>query len=186
MRKRTCEDQELIFKIERIGFGLMALQQFPVDERLYDCAGQLIQQAACSAFHYQQPGIYGKFFGHLPEEKPFKEGQIVCFRNRLGQLILAIVARDGWNIREGYCNYRQALNDWVREGNRPEEWTNTTHFPGSDDDEYFVQFGPYDKRMLNFVFVHTMDIIPVQRSLSDKKTSDLKKWHQDYIDSLEM
>ena len=186
MQKRTCDDKELTFKIERIGFGQVAPIQFPVQEWLYDCNGRLLEQASCSAFHYQQPGIYGKFFGHvLSPRRPFMVNQYVTVRNLQGKSVLGIVVSEGLSLECGYSNYQAALDSWVREGNQPEEWVNTPLFPGSDEDEYLVQFGPFTEQMENFAFFHPMNMTPVQRMLSDEETADLKKWHRNYLDYLD-
>lgn len=184
MRKRACGDKELTFKIDRIGFGQMAPVQFPVEEWLYDCTGHLLEQAACSAYHYQQPGIYGKFFGHLSPRRPFMANEYVTVRNLQGQSVLGVVVSEGLSLEYGYSNYQWALDAWVREGNQPEEWLNTTLFPGSDEDEYFVQFGPFTELMENFAFFHPMNMTPVQRILTDEETADLNRWHQDYLNYL--
>ncbi|MDE7386881.1 MAG: hypothetical protein K2N28_07055 [Muribaculaceae bacterium] len=186
MLKRACNDKELTFKIDRIGFGQVASVQFPVEEWLCDCEGKLLEQASCSSFHYQQPGIYGKFFGHvLSPRRPFMVNQYVTVRNRQGQSVLGIVLSEGLSLDWGYRNYRWTLDEWIREGNQPDEWVNTTLFPGSDEDEYFVQFGPFTELMENFAFFHPMNMTPVQRMLSDEETADLKKWHRDYLDYLD-
>lgn len=184
MRTRACGDKELTFKIDRIGFGQMAPVQFPVEEWLYDCTGHLLEQAACSAYHYQQPGIYGKFFGHLSPRRPFMANEYVTVRNLQGQSVLGVVVSEGLSLEYGYSNYQWALDAWVREGNQPEEWLNTTLFPGSDEDEYFVQFGPFTELMENFAFFHPMNMTPVQRILTDEETADLNRWHQDYLNYL--
>lgn len=129
MLKRACDDKELTFKIDRIGFGQMAPVQFPVEEWLYDCSGRLLEQASCSAYHYQQPGIYGKFFGYLSPRRPFMANEYVTVRNLQGQSVLGIVVSEGLSLEYGYRNYQWALDAWVREGNQPEEWLHNP-FPG--------------------------------------------------------
>lgn len=185
MMSRKCDDKNVIFKIDRIGFGQMASRQFPVEEWMYNNEGELLQEASCSRFHYEMPGIYGKFFGHLSPRRPFSCGMYVRVRNKQGQSVLGIVAGESISTRTGYYNYKYALNSWIREGNAPDTWVNTTLFPGSDDDEFFVQYGPYDEMMLNFAFFHPMDMIPVTEILPDEETSDLNKWYQDYLNTLE-
>ncbi len=185
MRKRTCDDHRLTFKIDHLAYGQVGPYQYPVAEWLYSSQGRLLQQSSCSAFHYHKPGIYGKFFGHLSPRRPFMPGQYVTVRNLQGQSVLGLVLTEGTSYEYGYDNYRTTLNEWVRMGNSPETWVNTSVFPGSDEDEYFVQFGPYEEFMQNFGFFHPMTMTPVQRMLSEEETADLKKWHQDYLDAIE-
>lgn len=184
MMSRRCDDLDVTFKIERLGFGQVATRQFPVDEWLYDCQGRLLQRAACSSFHYHTPGIYGKFFGHLPELQPFKEGKPVYMRTGKEEAKLAVVVSEPRSLEEGYENYCQEINYWLREGNAIEDWLDIDDYASSDNDEVFIQFGPYEDWMRNFAFVHPMSLVPVLRPLTPIEEETLTGWYQAYKDSI--
>ncbi len=67
----------LDFEIRHYPFGIMSQTHRYVESWMYDFRGSLIQKSTCSPVHNRQPGIYGKFFGHLPDSLPYRKGDIV-------------------------------------------------------------------------------------------------------------
>lgn len=172
------------FKIERLGFGQLAHNRFPVECWMFDAKGEFVQQSSCSSFHYREPGIYGKFFGHDKSGLPYKRGEIVmiprCFGLYGSQLVLGVVAETPMTLEEEYDSFQTKLVQWVESGHSPESWVDNPDYPGSDDDEYFIQIGRYTAHMGNFHYIHLMDVYPAPKDLPDEILSDLKQWHECY------
>lgn len=171
------------FIIEHLGYGQIDSILFPVKVWMYDADFKLIQQQNYSSFHYHQPGIYGKFFGHLQDEVPYHNGDIVAIRNSTKGRLPAIVVGEPWDITHGYEEYCSTVSLCIRKGKSPSDWVNEQRFSGCDDDEYFLQYGPYDEMMRNFTFAHPMQILPAPSNISKEEKDLLMQWYMDYLAS---
>lgn len=183
MRGIVKDGDSLCFIIEHLGYGQISSTPFPVRAWMYDSDGNLMQQQSYSAFHYHQPGIYGKFFGHLRDELPYHNGDIVAIRNPEKGRLLSIVVGEPWDITHGYEEYCSTVSRCIRKGKSASDWVNEQNFSGSDDDEYFLQHGPYDEMMRNFTFAHPMQIIPAPSDISIEEKNSLMQWYADYLAS---
>ena len=187
MERIAGQSDILAFEIAKFPYGDMADNHFSIDSLQYDSYGRFVQRGSCSAYHYEKPGIYGKFFGHFPERMPYNLGDIVTIiiqerKNSMKYAVLGVVAMHPKTIKEGYSEYKRALKRWVKDGNTPETWLDMPGYSGSDEDEYFIQFGAMDKYMQKFTFINPMSVMPAPDNLPDKVKADLMKWYGEYLD----
>lgn len=179
----------IAFEIEKFPYGVVGYQPNCIDSLQYDSEGSFVQRGSCSAHHYQTPGIYGKFFGHLPDKMPYKVGDIVTIiimgeRRTTKFAVLGVVTDAATTIKEGYDYYKRAMRGWIRGGNTPETWLDMEDYSGSDEDEMFIQFGKLDEYMINFTFVHPMAVMPAPTNLPEKVKADLMSWYAEYLEHL--
>ena len=60
-----------------------------------------------------------------------------------------------------------------------------TGYEGSDDDEMFTQFGPYNEDWSNFTFNNPMSVLPAPENLPEEIKVELRSWHADWLRHLE-
>ena len=178
------------FVIERLPFGQLTHRAFWTEAWMYDAQGRYVQTASCSAADYHKPGIHGKFFGHFPDDLPYRKGDVVVVLRRFhGEAglyaVLGVIAEEPRDIASGYDYYRTLMRKRKRKGLSAEGWLDETDYPGSDDDEYFVQTGAYDELMQDFAFYHPMDVFPLRDTVSDGVMARLMQWHAKYLNSVE-
>lgn len=171
------------FVISRYGFGQLAHNRFPIEEWMYDAKGEFVQHSSCSCFHYMKPGMYGKFFGH--ETLPYKEGDKVMILHRyVGDTqiyaVPGIIIYETDDLRKGYEDYTAHIEDWVSKGNSPATWADETCYPGSDEDEYFVQYGSYDPSEIHFTFQPPTRIFPLPFPLPKEIDDEMNEWYHEY------
>ena len=183
----ASEKEDLcMFKLERLPFGVFESKPFWLEAWTYDSNGNLLQEASCSGAHYRKAGIFGKFFGHLPEKIKWHEGDIVqilhsYFGDIKTYVALGIVAEPPKDTHEGYDNYIYAAKQWIKEGNNPKKWEKMVDYEGSDEDEMFIQFGPYNEDWSNFTFDSPMMVLPAPENLPDEVKAELRSWHADWL-----
>ncbi len=187
MKRLAGQPDILSFEIEKFPYGDITDHHFSIDSLQYDSEGRFVQRASCSAYHYEKPGIYGKFFGHFPDQMPYKIGDIVTViisepMKNMKYAVLGVVAMHPKTIKDGYSEYKSALKAWVKAGNTPETWLDTNKYSGSDEDEYFIQIGAMDKYMQKFTFINPMSVMPAPTNLPEKVKADLMKWYGEYLD----
>ena len=139
------------FVIMRRCFGAKGLGWFYVEYWKYDAAGREYERSACSSAHYGTRTIYGQFLGRFPHQMAYRPGDIVQFgynyRDGHEYETLAVVVGQPRSVAE-CMDYYQSLDEI------PTSKINA----GSDDDEYFLMFGPHNDTMVNYTFVNTFDI----------------------------
>lgn len=187
MKRLAGKPDILSFEIEKFPYGDVANRHFSIDSLQYDSEGHFVQRGSCSVYHYETPGIYGKFFGHFPDKMPYKIGDIVTViisepMKSMKYAVLGVVAMHPKTIKDGYSEYKRALKAWVKDGNAPETWLDMTGYSGSDEDEYFIQIGAMDKYMQKFTFINPMAVMPAPTNLPDKVKADLMKWYGEYLE----
>lgn len=186
MERLAGQPDILAFDINKLPYGDVTDHHFSIDSLQYDGEGRFVQRGSCSFYHYHTPSIYGKFFGHFPDKLPYNIGDIVTIiqsrKNGMKYAVPGIVVMLPKTIKDGYSDYKSALKAWVRKGNTPETWLDINDYWGSDEDEYFIQFGAMDESMAKFTFINPMDVMPPPANLPEKIKADLKKWYGEYLD----
>lgn len=187
MKRLAGQPDILSFEIAKFPYGDMADNHFSIDSMQYDSNGRFMQRGSCSGYHYEKPGIYGKFFGHFPDKLPYKIGDIVTVliserKDSMKYVVLGVIVMHPKTIKDGYAEYRRALKAWVKAGDTPETWLDMTGYSGSDEDEYFIQIGAMDKYMQKFTFINPMSVMPAPDNLPDKVKADLMKWYGEYLE----
>ena len=190
MKEAVGKHNIYAFTVERLLFGLPAHQPYHTQAWMFDAQGEKIQTAACSAAHYNLPGIYGKFFGHFPEEMPYKQGDIVMIppkypKDGMEYGVLGVVAGEPDTIEKGYDCYKTTMRKWIRRNRQPETWLDIAQYPGSDEDEYFIQTGPYDNGFTHCTFRAPMQVFPAPKDLPEATVAELHSWYDGYLKSLE-
>ena len=174
------------FVIERLPFGIIDESPMWVEAWSYDAKGNLIQEASCSAAHQYKPGIYGKFFGHLPENRKWHNGDIVQVFNRYHgdsrtYVTLGIVDGEPDGTDEGYESYHYLVKQMIRDGKNAEDWLETTEFMGVCEDDMSVVFGPLNAAWDYFDFFNPMRVLPAPDNLPDEIKSELRFWYTDAL-----
>lgn len=182
----SVKEDICMFRLERLPFGMFDSKPFWLEAWIYDSRGNLIEEASCSGSHYRKEGIFGKFFGHLPEKIKWREGDIVqilhsYFGDISTYIILGIVAEPPKDTHEGYEGYIYAVKQWIKDGNDPREWAQKADYEGSDEDEILIQFGPYNECWSNFTFDCPMMVLPAPENLPDEVKTELQSWHADWL-----
>lgn len=177
------------FCINRLGYGPLGNHDWYMAYWSYDAKGHEFDHSSCSSYHYRQPGIYGKYLGRFPEEIPFKEGDIVqivtSLHNHWGKLVdhatLGVVVgtprtvKDYW---EGYVEY-------MKNGGDEHEYFENPDHSGTDEEEYFIMYGPLDANMHNFTFRGAREVRPPAYPVPDDVRETLMEYYQDYLQYLE-
>ncbi len=181
------EENVCMFTLERLPFGVFDEEPFWLEAWTFDPAGNLIQEAPCSASHYHKAGIFGKFLGHLPEKIKCHKGDIVqivhkYFGDYKTYMTLGIVIDTPKEVSECFETYINARETWIKDGNKPKDWTEIKAYAGSDDDEMFIQFGPYDEDWRNFTFNSTMMVVQAPENLPDGIKTKLQAWREDWLE----
>lgn len=172
------------FCIDRLGYGPLGNHDWYVAYWSYDATGHEFDHSSCSSYHYNQPGIYGKFLGRFPEEIPFKEGDIVQIvvglHNNLGKLFyystLGVVAgtprtvKDYW---EGYVEY-------MKNGGDEHKYFEEPDHAGTDEEEYFIMYGPFDDDQHNFTFRGAREVRLPAYPVPDNVRETLMGYYQEY------
>ena len=174
------------FFIERLPFGIKGVKPMWLEAWSYDANGNLIQEASCSAAHQDTRGIYGKFFGHLPESLKWHRGHIVQFLNHTHfdqetYSTLGVIVDGPDETNEVYKDYLYVVRKFIRDGKHPDDWLDTTAFGGANDDEIFIQFGPYSPNWTNLDYCNTMMVLPAPEDLPDEVKAELRSWHADWL-----
>jgi|GEM_PF-3066541 len=186
MRALVGKRNIFAFLIKRLPFGQLTHRAFWIEAWMYDLNGKLVQKAACSAADYEKPGIQGKFFGHFPDELPYRKGDVVVVIRRFHKepgmyAVLGVIAEEPRDIANGYDYYRCTMKRRKRKGLPLDNWLDETKYIGSDDDEYFVQTCRYEEEMHDFAFYHPMDIYPLRDPIPDDVRDRLMDWHGQYL-----
>lgn len=181
----SSAEKVCMFRLSRLPFGRFDETPFWLEAWTFDAAGRIIQESPYSATHYNESGIDGKFFGYLPEKIRWRKGQIVSilhsyFQDSRYYATLAIVVDTPKDTAEGYEDYIYATQQWIRDGNSPATWLEMTGYPGSDDDEMFLQFGPYTEDCINFTFDNPLVVFPAPADLTGDVKAELRSWYDDY------
>lgn len=171
------------FIISRYGFGQFSHDRYPLEQWMYNADGRFVQKAACSSFHYRAHGLYGKFLGH--ETLPYKKGDkvVILHRyvgNRKMYAVPGIIIEESDDLKKGYEIYTSQIENWIRKGNSPETWNEETIYPGSDEDEYFVQYGSDDSSETHFTFQHPLSIFPLPFPLPKEIEDEMDEWYKEY------
>ena len=174
------------FVIERLPFGIIDESPMWVEAWSYDAKGNLIQEASCSAAHQYKPGIYGKFFGHLPENRKWHNGDIVQVFNRYHgdsrtYVTLGIVDGEPDGTDEGYESYHYLVKQMIRDGKNAEDWLETTEFMGVCEDDMSVVFGPLNAAWDYFDFFNPMRVLPAPDNLPEEIKAELRFWYTDAL-----
>ena len=174
------------FIIERLPFGIIDESPLWVEAWSYDAKGNLIQEASCSAVHQYKPGIYGKFFGHLPENRKWHNGDIVQVFNRYHgdsrtYVTLGIIDGEPDGTDEGYESYHYLVKQMIRDGKNADGWLETTEFMAVKEDEMSVVYGPLNAAWDYFDFFNPMRVLPAPDNLPEEIKAELRFWYTDAL-----
>ena len=174
------------FIIERLPFGIIDESPMWVEAWSYDAKGNLIQEASCSAVHQYKPGIYGKFFGHLPENRKWHNGDIVQVFNRYHgdsrtYVTLGIIDGEPDGTDEGYESYHYLVKQMIRDGKNADGWLETTEFMAVKEDEMSVVYGPLNAAWDYFDFFNPMRVLPAPDNLPEEIKAELRFWYTDAL-----
>lgn len=105
-----------------------------------------------------------------------------CYGNNGSQLVLGVVAETPMSLERGYDIFQSKMIQWVKSGHSPEIWADTPDYPGSDDDEYFIQTGRCVPHMENFHYIHPTDVYPAPKDFPGNTVNELRNWYKDYTE----
>lgn len=178
------------YQISRLGFGPLGTRDFYVQYWTFDSHKQVYDHSSCSSYHWNQPGVYGKFLGRLPDEIYFKEGDIVeiptskaedkgKWYSTLGVVIgLPRSVKEVWNLVE------DILNEHLAKGNTVESFFDKPDQDGVDGEEYFILYAPCDESLCYATFRHPIEVRPPTFPVPEEARTVLMKYYKDYKDML--
>lgn len=178
------------FRLSKLGYGPLGMNDFYIHFSLYDANGEEYLKSVCSSYHYNQSGLAGKFLGRDEETVRFSPGDIVQI-SRLDpdtmylRETLGVVAGQPRSVDDFWESYQISVKE-NGECKADKEWFEEPSLCGSDDDEYFIQFGPYEPDMCNFMFCNSMEIKFPSFPVPDNILKELKAYYrayQDYVES---
>lgn len=176
------------FIIRKLGYGLLGTKDFYLHFTSYDAEGKEILHSVCSSYHYNQPGLAGKFLGRDDISAHFKLGEIVQIERSVrdsmwAKCTLGVVVGLPRSTFDFWNSYEEDVKELGRQ-EANEKWFDKPSMMGSDDDEYFIQFGPYEPDMLNFTFRNAVDIRLPALHVPKEVRDMLHEYHKGYIDYL--
>lgn len=197
MRQPSKIDSEIVYRdpkinyifgywISRLGFGPHGTKDFFIDYWHYDRLGKEYDRASCSSYHWNTPGIYGKYLGRLPEQIPFKNGDLVEIDvsdrgneySVLGVVIgIPRTIEEVWNT---ICDDVNKLNC----DNPIETYFDAPDKSGVDDEEYFILYGPYEDLMRFSTFRHPSEVRPPSFDIPEEAKKTLGKYYENYLASI--
>lgn len=174
------------YQISRLGFGSLSTRDYYVRYWMYDSDRKEYDRSSCSSYHWNQPGIYGKFLGRLPEEMHFKEGDIVEISTSRAEdkgkwySTLGVVIGTPRSVKEIWNHLEDELNHHVASGNTIESYFDEPDHDGVDGEEYFILTGPYDEFERYTTFRHPIEVRPPSFLVPDEARDELLKYFKDY------
>ncbi len=195
------EDEEIYFKntklnytfgyqISRLGFGPHGTRDFYVEYWKYDHNKKEYDRSSCSSYHWNLPGVYGKFLGRLPEQIRFRKGDLVeisrSSHEEKGMVfsVLGVVIGQPRTVKDEWGYLKSSINKLAEKGvpiekafEEPDQW-------GVDNEEYFVLFGPYEESMLHAEFIHPQEVRPPSFPVPKEARETMKQYYKDYLESL--
>lgn len=180
------------YHISRLGFGPHGTRDFYIQYWKYDSNQVEYDRSSCSSYHFNMPGIYGKFLGRFPKNIRFQEGDIVeisvsrfedagkCY-STLGIVIgTPRTVRQQWEWEEAGINElaeKGAPNPIEKYFEKPDCW-------GVDIEEYFILYGPYEESMRFATFEHPQEVRPPSFDVPEEAKETLMKYYNEYQESL--
>lgn len=163
------------FTILKLGYGPLGTKDFYINFRSYDAIGEEYLRSVCSSYHYNQPGPAGKFLGRDEATAHFKPGDIVqidCYERDSMWIrpTLGVIVERPLPVTHYWESYRQDHEELGKEDS-DRQWFEAPSLTGSDEDEYFIQTGPYDPELHNFTFRNAIELhlpaLPVPTPIRD-------------------
>lgn len=186
-----CEfNRPFAYQISRLGYGPLGTRDFYVQYWSYDSHRQVYDRSSCSSYHWNQPGVYGKFLGRFPEEIYFKEGDIVEISTSRAEdkgewhSTLGVVIGMPRSVKEVWNCIETALNQHVAGDNTIESYFDKPDHDGADGEEYFILTGPYDESERYATFRHPIEVRPPAFPVPDEAKETLRKYYEDYLASI--
>ncbi len=186
MMSKIGKDGAYAFVIRKLGYGPSGTKDFYIHFTSYDANGEEILHSVCSSYHYNLPGVAGKFLGRDDATVRFNFGDIVQIDQygcglKWKQGTLGIVVGLPWSPKEFWELYEEDLRKLGPEL-ADDRWFEQPSTTGSDDDEYFIQIGPYDGAMSNFTFRNAIDIHLPALPIADTITESLRGYYRNYLE----
>lgn len=156
------------YQISRLGFGPHGTRDFYIQYWMYDSEQKELDRSSCSSYHWNMPGVYGKFLGRLPEDIRFREGDIVEISISRGKDVgkccstLGVIIGTPLTVREQWEQAKDGINRLAEEGepNPIEKYFEAPDCRGVDIEEYFILYGPYEEPMMYAAFQHPQEVRP--------------------------
>lgn len=175
------------YQISRLGFGPLGTRDFYIDYWNYDRFGKEYNRASCSSYHWNTRGIHGKYLGRLPEQIPFKEGDLVeCGLSDRAEVysMLGIVIGIPRTVEEVWNEISDDVNR-LNCDNPLETYFEAPDMAGDDRDEYFILYGPYEDSMKFAEFYHPLQVRPPSFEIPEEAKEALRKYYDDYLARME-
>lgn len=174
------------YQISRLGFGSQGRNDYFVQYWSYDGSGRLFDRSSCSSYHWNTPGITGKFLGRLPEQIAFREGDLVeiCVSSQEepGRVFatLGIVLARPRSVKDVWEVIGREINSNLRKGISVEKTFEEPDHDGVDGEEYFILYGPVDESLSFASFRHPIEVRPPSFPVSREAYETLIKYYNDY------
>lgn len=174
------------YQITRLGFGPLGRRDFYLQYWQYDANRREFDRSSCSSYHWGQPGIYGKFLGRLPNQIPFKEGDIVeigvsRFEDKgKWYSTLGVVIGVPRSVIEVWDGIKDDLIDHVSKGNTIESYFQEPDHDGVDSEEYFILYGPCEESMRYTTFRHPIEVRPPSFPVPEEARAELTRYYNEY------
>ena len=180
------------YQISRLGFGPHGTRDFYIQYWKYDSNQVEYDRSSCSSYHFNMPGIYGKYLGRFPENIRFQEGDIVeisvsrfedagkCYST------LGVVIGTPRTVRQKWEWDKAGINELAKKGepNPIEKYFENPDSWGVDIEEYFILYGPYEESMMYASFRHPQDVRPPSFDVPEEAKETLMKYYNEYLESL--
>ena len=174
------------YQISRLGYGRQGRNDYFVQYWSYDSDGRLFDRSSCSSYHWNTPGTAGKFFGRLPEQIAFREGEVVeiCVSSQEepGRFFatLGVVVTEPKSVKNVWEVIGREINSNLRQGISVEKTLEDPDRNGVDGEEYFILYGPVDESLSFATFRHPIEVRPPSFPVSKEAYETLMKYFNDY------
>lgn len=200
MTKPSCIESSIAYKdselkhtfgyqISRLGYGSHGTRDFYIDYRHYDRFHNEYDRATCSSYHWNTPGIYGKFLGRFPEQIAFKNGDLVEIGvsryedDNKEYSVLGVVIGTPLTVEEVWDSICDEINKQDCE-NPIESYFEAPDMCGVDVEEYFILYGPVNESLSYATFRHPSEVRPPSFEVPKKAKETMKKYYDEYIKSI--
>lgn len=177
------------YRIHRLGYGPHGTRDFYIEYRHYDRFRKEYDRASCSSYHWNTPGIFGKYLGRIPEQMPFKIGDFVeigvsRFEDKGKEYsVLGVVIGIPKTEEEVWECISEDVNSLNSE--KPiETYFETPDQLGVDDEEYFILYGPANNSLNYAAFRHLSEVRPPTFEIPQEAKETLITYFNEYMASI--
>lgn len=177
------------YRICRLGFGPHGTRDFYIEYSNYDGMFREYDRSSCSSYHWNTPGIYGKYLGRFPEQIAFRQGDIVetCMSRfedgGMEYSALGVVVGIPWTVEEVWERIRDDVNS-LDCNNRLEAYFEAPDHGGVDVEEYFILYGPVNESLTYATFRHPSEVRPPSFDVPAEAVETLRRYYDRYMETL--